>query len=586
MLSPSTVSPHFSPKCSDGDVSPMHQQVQPNNETRAFSINHGSGVMQLIPVDAASLQPLITSVNTGHVTPAQSTTASPSMAERFTAQIQQRSADNSHYSMNQQHQYPFSLPPQNEGDDQTQQQQASCFSNSESQLPAASQSYSSLSSSYNMLSPSSMLSHHQQQQPHQNHQDVQAPLDTLITTVMSMMQQQQKHPNSNGNNNPMIPHPIHQHAYRSAQMPFMAVPTNNNSSLNTTHTDKEAQNTSSHMVAMSAAHNSRAVITPICPAQLQQLQQLQPIAGSHNSWSPCTPKPNQPVPQLVKVSPNITIGSNNAATALQTLSSVRGEATDARVRTRLLGLSKARCQNVANYLLTDQPLLWRLLSGERGSVPATLIEKLGKLADGLVYYVLSNIKLLSQDKGGCVALPRILQHVTVAERASAFQILRADPGAATHQYANFVLQYYIDGGNGKNGLGTEGRVVLPSASEVCSMLIHEELSDSQTLLRWSLDKFGSRVVDKVLNHATAPDVRVLLGAIFSDENLVRSLGVHEFGHFNLKSAFEVLLEGQLKDAPDQPQLLRQYHETAAPLLKHSRFSRVRAALLQVLGISH
>ena len=118
------------------------------------------------------------------------------------------------------------------------------------------------------------------------------------------------------------------------------------------------------------------------------------------------------------------------------------------------------------------------------------------------------------------------------------------------------------------------------------MLIHEELSDSQTLLRWSLDKFGSRVVDKVLNHATAPDVRVLLGAIFSDENLVRSLGVHEFGHFNLKSAFEVLLEGQLKDAPDQPQLLRQYHETAAPLLKHSRYSRVRAALLQVLGISH
>jgi hypothetical protein len=75
-----------------------------------------------------------------------------------------------------------------------------------------------------------------------------------------------------------------------------------------------------------------------------------------------------------------------------------------------------------------------------------------------------------------------------------------------------------------------------------------------------------------MQYADLPEARLLLQTIFhgGKTDLVRSLGAHEFGHFNLKSAFTVMCDGQLKDEPDQAFLLRQYYSITHPLVKRYR----------------
>ena len=331
-------------------------------------------------------------------------------------------------------------------------------------------------------------------------------------------------------------------------------------------------------------------IVPISVAQLHQLQHnnvvqpmqnvsiIQPggvLISSATQYNNPSPQPHwSPLAAGINtVQQSKNVPPNEMCSAKQDLDSLRIEPIDGRVRARILGLSKARSLLIANYISSDSALLWKLVTAERGAIVATLIEKLGKDAAGLSGFIMANINVLSQDKGGCVALPRVLRHVGVTERRKALEKIRSNPDAATHKYTNFVLQYFVRGWCAENGVGSAGKMLLPSAAEVCSVLIHNEMSDMTTLLKWSTSRYGSRVVDEVIQQATAQDVRVLLSTIFGNEAIVRTLGAHEFGHFNLKTAFQVLLAGQLQDAPDQPALLRHYYNIAVPLLKNCRYSR-------------
>ena len=299
-------------------------------------------------------------------------------------------------------------------------------------------------------------------------------------------------------------------------------------------------------------------VIPVVPITCTQLLQLQTSHLNSFSASPLDSPTNPAEPWEKRM-----------------LTSLRAELTDVRIRGRIIGLSKSKCLKIANYILVDTALLWQQHTVERGSVVACLIERVGSdRASGLVKFVLNNILSLSRDKGGCVAVPRVLQHAGRAERMVALETLRADPEVAVDEYANFVLQYFVQGGSGEYGLSTTEEIsVGPTAEEVCSELIHRELSNSATIIKWASSKCGSRVVDTVIRQAGEQDARTLLQTIFADENVVRSIGEHEFGHYNLKRAFEILLEGRLKTAPDQTVLLRQYYEIAEPLLKSSRFSR-------------
>ena len=187
--------------------------------------------------------------------------------------------------------------------------------------------------------------------------------------------------------------------------------------------------------------------------------------------------------------------------------------------------------------------------------------------DRLIKAVIDNITVLSLDKGGCVTLPRVLQLLPPSRREEALnRLLSSDPDVATRPYANYVIQYFVEGGRGENGLGTEtkadenvddndndndnenrnntttrrGGEVAPTRTDVCHRLITKELSDMETLVRWGCSKCGSQVIDRLLHHAAPPDARLLLSYIFSPSAL-HILGTHQFGHYNVKSAFTRLL---------------------------------------------
>ena len=59
------------------------------------------------------------------------------------------------------------------------------------------------------------------------------------------------------------------------------------------------------------------------------------------------------------------------------------------------------------------------------------------------------------------------------------------------QTMNYVLQYFARGSTMEGGFGSNKKPLLPSATEVSVLLIHNELSDADVLLKWSTSRHGS-----------------------------------------------------------------------------------------------
>ena len=313
----------------------------------------------------------------------------------------------------------------------------------------------------------------------------------------------------------------------------------------------------------------------VCQSLPDASQSLPNASQSLPTASQSLPTAGQSLPTASQSLPTAASAGDQSGPVSITLllSSLLNESADHRVRARIQKLSSSKGLALAKHIVQDKGLMWQMMTVERGAVLAALVEKLQDEAGDIVQFVLSNLRPLGATKGGCLAVPRLLQHVTSAERTLALEALLSDPESATHRYLNYVLQYYIDGGCSPNGLGTEGFPVQPTGPEVCAKLVHGPLSNSQTLLRWSSSRHGSAVVDRVIRHSAAVDLRVLLETMFGDKWLVRKMGNHEFGHYNLKTGFDALLTGQLKDAGDQEVLLRKYYRVVEAQLKSSRYSR-------------
>ena len=265
---------------------------------------------------------------------------------------------------------------------------------------------------------------------------------------------------------------------------------------------------------------SSAATVPRSPAE-----QSMPPVGGHQPAAAGAAVPTGAGPTVTQLT------DEDRRVARATIQSLRADRTDRSVASRITGMSFHKCAVLCAFLEENVDITLHQCMEERGNIVYSLYQRCGAHACPKQTKILrDNFVALAQAQRGCIALPRVLDHMPKEQLMEFFEICVQNlPVLVRHCFANYVVKYFI---------------ASPSANRdhVTSAIAARLASMPELVSVVCVDKFGSYVVDELLKKGTYTSNWVLLERLFFANPSVDlpALCNHQYANYIVQSAFDCL----------------------------------------------